>query len=194
MVQALYLPHNYELSTALLEWNTHYVTVNHCLHAPLLFGKGVEHEAATCSHQAPPPMCRSARFASCKSKERKIHSINPAEFRLSDWIFSHQNIKVRLLIPAEPAERIKRCWNYKRGGVSIAGGLWWRDYRPQRRKRGFSERNRWLKAIIVFASAKYQKRLLVSLSVIRLIPRDGFFSRCQTRGGRTVNHLALWFQ
>lgn len=73
---------------------------------------------------------------------------------------------------------------------------WWMWRRPQssRRKSGFTERNRWLKAIIVFASAKYQKRLLVSLSLIRLILRDGFFSRCQTRGGRTVNHLALWFQ
>lgn len=102
----------------------------------------------------------------------------------------HLILKLLLHLSAERAQNLKRCWAYKREGAPIAGGLRWRDYRPQEQ----SERNRWLKAIIVFASAKYQKRLLVPLTVIRLIPKDGFFSRCQTRGGRMVDHLALWFQ
>lgn len=37
MVEALYLPHNYELTTALLELKDHYATVNQAL---FVFGNG----------------------------------------------------------------------------------------------------------------------------------------------------------
>lgn len=65
MVEALYLPHNYELTTALLELKDHYVTVNHCLHALLLFRNEAEHNL-----QPPGPSAGrklSASFAFCKS-------------------------------------------------------------------------------------------------------------------------------
>lgn len=51
MVEALYLPHNYELTTALLELKDHYVTVNHCLHARLLL------ETVLDTTEQPPKPC-----------------------------------------------------------------------------------------------------------------------------------------
>lgn len=119
-VGALYLPHNYELTAALFELKDHHVTVNHGLRKSAVGWNwyNLQPPGPSAGHEL------SARFASCKKRGAVlINPLNLQSFVSSDWIASHQSITRCLLVPPATSERIKRCWNHKRGGASIAGGL-----------------------------------------------------------------------
>lgn len=102
MVEASYLPYNYELTSTLQELKDHYVTVNHCLHALPLY---TVQKGATCSHRG---LCTILHHAK-KFKRKSVKLGHTAQSRIYILKFLHQNIKLRLFIRPEPAERIKRC-------------------------------------------------------------------------------------